>query len=182
MRVRVWGLLVAMLVALGLMAVPAMAQGCAAKVTVPWSGAKGYKIVASSKGAKCASATIALSVVGPNGEGTEVYSAKADENAVFVEVTNLKSMQTALNEWVATPAQERKTTAELSEWPEGSDQPASGEFPFYPDEHVNQPFYEDVRSSGRPMLCFVQGMESARCVYIDAHGGVNTLGAQSFPG
>jgi hypothetical protein len=181
MRV-VLGVVVALLVAAGWMVSPAMAQGCAAKVSVPWSGAKGYKIVASSKGARCASATIALTIIGPDGEGTEVYAAKADENAVFVEVSNLKSMQTALSEWVSMPAKERKTTAELSEWPEGADQPSSGEFPFYPDEHVDRLFYEDVRSTTLPMLCFVQGMESARCIYIDAHGGVNNLGAQSFPG
>lgn len=181
MRV-VLGMVVALLVAAGFGVAPAMAQGCAAKVTVPWSGAKGYKIVASSKGAKCASATIALSVVGPDGVAAGVYNAKVDENAEFIEVNSLKSMQTALTNWVTNGASERKTTSDLPEWPKGQDQPVSGEFPFYPEENVNQPFYEDVRGARRPMFCFTQGMESASCIYIDAHGGVNTLGAQSFPG
>ena len=180
---RTWlGVLVALLVAAGWMVSPAMAQGCAAKVTVPWSGAKGYKIVASSKGARCAAATIALTIVDPNGETTEVYSAKVDENALFFEVKTPKGMQSALSEWVSEPAKERKTVADLPEWPEGQEQPINGDFPFYPDEHVDRLFYEDVRSTTLPMLCFVQGMESARCIYIDAHGGVNNLGAQSFPG
>ena len=66
-------------------------------------------------------------------------------------------------------------------WPPGAQQPASGEFPFYPEEGVDRDYYEKARAARAPLFCYVQGMESMSCVAI-IEGGMVKLGVQSFPG
>lgn len=179
MRAWIMAVLVGMA---GAWAQPAMAQGCAAKLSVPWAGADGVSIVVASSGPKCASAKIRLDLRDRAGTETEVYVGKVDENAAFYEVTDLASMKKALGEWIVDAAKARKTTADLPRWAKGKEQPMSGEFPFYPEEGVDRSMYEELRGLKRPMLCFVQGMESEACIFLDGHGDASKIGAQSFPG
>ena len=73
------------------------------------------------------------------------------------------------------------TTAALPEWPASAEAPQSGEFPFYPDDGVDREAYATLRTQNLPLFCYVQGMESLRCVAFN-QGEIGSVGLQLFPG
>jgi hypothetical protein len=57
-----------------------------------------------------------------------------------------------------------------------------GEFPFYPEEGMDQVTYEQIRAEKQKIFCYVQGMESIACVAISKNGAATKIGVQTFPG
>ena len=119
-------------------------------------------------------------VRGPDGSPQWIDAMKASDLMTFVDVKTTSAMKAALNEWIAQGGPLR-TAGDLPPWPPGAQQPASGEFPFYPEEGVDRDYYEKARAARAPLFCYVQGMESMSCVAI-IEGGMVKLGVQSFPG
>jgi hypothetical protein len=145
-------------------------------------GVPGWKMVADSKGKVCADADVTIYVVAP-GDGvafSETYKA-SDLRVVFGEAaetpaTDPVNMQVALSFWI-TPPDGGENAGDLPAF--GAEQ----EFPFFPEEGLNQAAYEKMRSDKVPMVCFVQGGESERCLVIDAEAGIaRDIGVRTFPG
>ena len=86
-----------------------------------------------------------------------------------------------MREWIAPANNSMQTTAALPAWPENAESPAAGEFPFHVAEGWDRTAYESIRAADRPLLCYVQGMESMGCLAA-ADGEVTKIGVQSFPG
>ena len=121
-----------------------------------------------------------LTVRGSDGKPLWVDARVGQFVMLFAGVKNVGAIKTALGDWIRQNHQ-LKTAASLPSWPPGAQQPASGEFPFLPDEAVARDFYESARRAKLPLFCYVQGMESMACVVLK-DGGMTKLGVQLFPG
>lgn len=188
---RVSWMMALALVVVGLVgvAVPAAFSGgavaagaCDVAVGSVWVPArqKPHRAEAFSHGPNCQKAIVVISVRGPDGSPQWIDAMKASDLMTFVDVKTTSAMKAALNEWIAQGGP-LKTAGDLPPWPPGAQQPASGEFPFYPEEGVDRDYYEKARAARAPLFCYVQGMESMSCVAI-IEGGMVKLGVQSFPG
>ncbi len=100
----------------------------------------------------------------------------------LAEATTPALMQTALAQWI-DPASNTtmQTSSALPEWPANADGPQNGEFPFYVEEGYTRELYNEIRNANLPLYCFVQGMESSRCLAL-RNGALESVGVQSFPG
>jgi hypothetical protein len=100
----------------------------------------------------------------------------------FVDANTVPKMRAALRDWLEQ-THPFKSTGDLPEWKQGADAPAMlGEFPFYPEENMNQSGYAKIRAEKQKIFCYVQGMESMACVAISKDGVATKVGVQSFPG
>lgn len=158
------------------------AAGCAARVQTTWSAgdAGSYAVEAVAEGDTCADATAQLQF--RDGAGAVVWTGDyaAAQVMTLAGATSAAEMQTRLAEWL-DQSNAAVTTAQLPEWLPNAEQPMSGEFPFYPDEGVTRDVYEAARARALPQFCYVQGIESVACLYVE-YGAFHRLGAQSFPG
>lgn len=162
---------------------PAAAPGCEASVGAVWTPATGqrpFRVEAVSHGPSCDRAIVVLTVRGPDGKPLWVDARVGQLVMLFAGVKNTKAMKSALGDWIRQGPQ-LKNAASLPSWPPGAERPASGEFPFLPDEAVDRDFYESARRAKLPLFCYVQGMESMACVVLK-DGGMMKLGVQLFPG
>ncbi len=163
----------------------APAKGCHAHGAVDFKvGAKTWRAEAISEGPDCLKAVILLTL--RTDEGFAVFSdVLAPDGIHFVEVdaADPKTMEKGL---AALIAQEGalQTTADLKPWKKGEEAPEpSGEFPFYPDQDMNQEWYEELRAKKLPMFCYVPGLESLKCVALDPEtSNAVAIGMQAFPG
>ena len=157
----------------------AAASECTVSVEQPWLD----DLVASAHvSGACDAATIDLVV--HDGVDEVVWSASYASGDLFGfdEVVDVDTMQMALSDWLGDYV-EITSSAGLPEWPQGTDMPDAGEFPFYVEEGVSQSDYEQLRAADYPMICYIQGRESTLCLV--RQPGINALtsvGAQSFPG
>lgn len=127
-------------------------------------------------------ASIALVV--RNSMGQDVWSFQSSPPSLFAFdlVTTPDTMREALERWVGQYATTRSTDT-LDPWLVGDEGPTGGEFPFLVDEGTIRRTYEAARSTDRPMICYIQGRESARCLHVSEDGTqLETLGVQLFPG
>jgi hypothetical protein len=163
-------------------ATAAAAPGCEASVGVVWTpaGQRPLRAEAFSHGPSCDKAIVVLTVRGSDGKPLWVDARVGQFVMLFAGVKNVGAIKTALGDWIRQNHQ-LKTAASLPSWPPGAQQPASGEFPFLPDEAVDRDFYESARRAKLPLFCYVQGMESMACVVLK-DGGMTKLGVQLFPG
>lgn len=168
------------------MATPTIAKSktaCAANATAPWSAAgKGWTIEATAEGRSCDQATATITIRDSEGapQWAETYS--VDQVMVLAGASSPADLEDKILEWVGPLSSTFRTTADLPDWPEGTDGPG-GEFPFMPDEGLDRSAYGALRSAKAPVFCYVQGMESLACVMADkASGKVTLLGLQMFPG
>lgn len=164
-------------------AVPAQAAaGCDVSVGSVWTppGQRALRAEAVSHGPRCDKAIVVVTVRGADGTPLWVDARVGQFVMLFAGVKNTKAMKAALGEWILQNHQ-LKTAASLPAWPPGASQPASGEFPFMPDEAVDRDYYEAARRAKLPLFCYVQGMESMACVVLK-DGGMMKLGVQLFPG
>ena len=92
-------------------------------------------------------------------------------------------MTKQLADWIA--ADDRLTdSSALPDWPEKVTDgvlPPAAEFPFRVEEGQDRESYLALRKAKLPILCFVAGMESQRCILLEK-GGVVEIGTHSFPG
>lgn len=130
----------------------------------------------------CGRATLILSVSNLSGQIVWDDTGPSDQYFGFDDVTDVDLMYEALNLWIGDYASV-STTGTLPDWVAGEEYPLSSEFPFYVDEGVTRDDYLQVRAADHPMICYVQGRESMRCLHPAANGYVlETVGVQSFPG
>ncbi|WP_417692807.1 hypothetical protein [Roseibium sp.] len=100
----------------------------------------------------------------------------------FDMATDSTGMQSALEGWLSDMTRSG-VSGDLPAWPEGLSAPDSGEFPFYVEDGVSQALYSEIRAENRPMVCYVQGMESQRCLLRHpTTKEFQVIGVQSFPG
>jgi hypothetical protein len=161
---------------------PALAVGCEVSAAVPWVPVrqKPFRVEAFAHGPSCEKAVVLLVVRGADGTPLWADSRVGAFVMLFAGGKTTREMQAALTDWLRQDHQ-LKSAANLPSWPPGAEQPASGEFPFLPDEAVDRDFYEAARRDKLPLFCYVQGMESMACVVLK-DGGMTKIGVQLFPG
>jgi hypothetical protein len=156
--------------------------GCDARAASVWQAGEAKLIVeASAQGPDCGRA-VALMVI-RDASGAPLYANAhfAAEIMTLANAADQNAMQAALSEWVDSSNTSMATTGALPAWLENAAGPASGEFPFYPDEHVDRRAYLALRAQDLPLFCYVQGMESLRCLAF-SEGGIDGVGVQLFAG
>ncbi|WP_417426082.1 hypothetical protein [Hoeflea sp.] len=174
------GLMLAAALGLSLAAsTSAVAAACEVSMEQTWLG----DLVASARtSGPCDAASIDLVV--RNGVDEVVWSASHASTDLFGfdGIADADSMGIALGDWLGDYA-DNSSSSRLPEWPEGSDMPDAGEFPFYVEEGVSRDVYETLRTADYPMVCYIQGHESTLCLVMQPDAGALTnVGAQSFPG
>lgn len=159
-------------------------RGCEAVEVKPWRPLSGteFTVEAISSGPDCARAVAALAVRDVQGNVLWAEAAPSMHIMVLAQAHDLAAMRTSLAEWAdASNNTTMQTTAALPDWPQGSDGPVSGEFPFYVEPGYDRDSYLQLRQSNVPLFCYVQGMESMGCLALQ-NGSLNKIGVQSFPG
>lgn len=166
-------------------AAPAAADegNCNASASTAWTQAgTGYGIEAFSHGKTCRDAVIGLYVTAPDGVVVFVEAFPAMQMMLTVSVQNADEMSKALAEWITQEGATLKMTSDLPEWAPGQELPMLGDFAFMPAEAYDAESYNVVRAENRPLLCYVQGMESMMCQVLATEGYVYPIGVQTFPG
>lgn len=161
----------------------AAAPDCSVSAASTWTAKPGsrFPVEAYSHGAECAQAVVEIIVREGGGRALWTDSAPAENVMIFGGIKTRAKMARALKEWISGE-QMFKSSADLPPWKTGAGQPATGEFPFYPEAGVDRAHYEQVRAAKLPVFCYVQGMESEACIVLHEDGRMEKLGAQSFPG
>jgi hypothetical protein len=166
---------------------------CSATVSRKWNISKktNFLVEASSLGPDCKRAVVVIVVRDGEGEAKYSLSMAAKDNAVFsnladTRVTGINDMRTSLATWLdAGLSSNKNRLSKFLEWKAGTDGPAEtppAEFPFTVSSEISRATYEAWRKQNVPVYCFVQGMESMRCVVLTKEGTINEVGIQSFPG
>lgn len=180
------------LIALGILMQQSGLASAACNMTVSkaWKSA-GVTIDASSIGQDCARAAALLVVRDGKGHIKYSFSSAAEFIGIFgnlaeAPVTNNTQMRKALNEWIGTGLSSKKNRlSQYPEWKKGYKGPAENppaEFPFTANTDIDRNTYEEWRKQNVPVFCFVQGMESERCVVFTKQGDITEAGIQNFPG
>jgi hypothetical protein len=162
----------------------AAANGCDAAVTQPWRPLSGteFSVDTVSFGPDCARAVGTLTVRDVQGNVLWTEASPTMHIMSLAGAHDIAAMQAALTEWGnAANNTTMQTAAALPDWPQGSDGPVSGEFPFYVEAGYDRDSYLQLRESNVPLFCYVQGMESMGCLALQ-NGSLNKIGVQSFPG
>ena len=125
------------------------------------------------------------------GEAKYVFSSAAQYIGTFgnladAPVTNSTKMRAALKQWIGdAAASPGHNMSRYLEWKAGAEGPVAtpaAEFPFTVNADIPRATYEDLRKQKAPVFCFVQGIESERCLVLGKDGSVAEVGIQSFPG
>ena len=150
-----------------------------------------YSMEASSVGSECKRSVVLIVVRDGKGEVKYSFSGPARDNAIFsgladTPVANTKNMRVALGEWLDAGLSSKKNKlSQYLEWKAGTEGPAEtppAEFPFTVNSEVSRETYEEWRKQSLPVFCFVQGIESMRCLVLTKDGTIGDVGVQSFPG
>lgn len=156
---------------------------CNTSASTAWTQAgTGYVINAFSHGKSCRDAVIGIYVTAPDGVVAFVEAFPAMQMMLTVSVQNGEEMANALADWIRQEDSTLKMTSDLPEWARGQEYPALGDFAFLPAEGYDAEMYNAVRTENRPLLCYVQGMESMACHALAPEGYVYPIGVQTFPG
>ena len=178
------GLIVAVAVVAAQSVTTASAAGCNLGAVARWVPFKGaaYQSEAYSNGATCAGAVVTIVIRARNGEVLWTDSTAAKHLLTFADAKTPKQMKAGLADWLSQ-SHTFKSSGDLPAWKKDEDAPATvGEFPFYPEEGMEQAGYSQIRAEKRALFCYVQGMESLACIAIDKNGAATKVGVQSFPG
>lgn len=150
-----------------------------------------YSVEASSVGPDCKRAVALMVVRDGKGEVKYSFSSAAKDIGIFgnlaeAPVADKKIMRVALGEWLDVGlSSNQKRLSNYLEWKAGTDGPAENppaEFPFTVSSDVSRETYEEWRKQNVPVFCFVQGMESMRCIVLTKDGSISEVGIQRFPG
>lgn len=161
----------------------ALAAGCDARAVHTWNAMPdtALSVEALSHGPDCDRAVATLVIRDASGVPLYADTHFAGHVMSLAGAADQAAMQTALGEWVDSSNATMISTSALPDWPQGAAAPANGEFPFYPDEGVGRDAYLSLRAQNLPLFCYVQGMESLRCVALN-QGEIGSVGLQLFPG
>lgn len=183
----------------GLVLVFVMAQAqitfadCNATVSKKWNVGRKlpYAVEASSVGPDCKRAVALMVVRDAKGDVKYSFSGAAKDNGIFgnladAPVTDIKTMRVALGEWLdAGLSSKMNYLSKYPQWKDGAEGPAEvppAEFPFTASSDLTRDTYESWRKQNLPVFCFVQGIESERCLVLGKDGSVSEVGIQVFPG
>jgi predicted small secreted protein len=158
------------------------ANGCAATESAPWNaGSETLTVEAVSAGADCANAEATITL--RRAEGAAMYSQTlpASQIMTLAGAESAADMQRRLQEWVSPPGAAMDSTGDLPEWTANAANPGESESVFHPYGGMDRAAYAALRAADAPMFCFVQGMESQACFYLDS-GALRRIGEQQFPG
>lgn len=174
-------ILSAVLLLLGFSAQGAIAQ-CQAQYERVWGKAHIY---ADALGADCGKSVLVLTVRDVKGNVLWASVHRSVDLLSFQDSgkLNAQSMKARLGEWVAEQ-QGRANSGALPDWPSSAKDgtlPPEAEFPFRVAEGMERKDYLLLRKAKLPVLCFVAGMESERCLVLNG-SDVTEIGTQSFPG
>lgn len=160
-------------------------QGCVASTESAWidqeTPLRRYTTEARTFGPTCDTAVAVLTVRAREGSPVFVWAGAVRHLFGLKDAADPSAMKTALGEWIDQSKSMYPTSDRLPEWPAGAEVPAAGEFPFYPEDWIDQSYWEGLRSNPSEVLCFPQGMESMLCAVL-RDGELETIGVQTFPG
>lgn len=158
------------------------ASNCDATASSAWSaGNETITVEASTTGADCASAEATITMRRADGGALYSQTFSANQIMVLAGAESAADMERRLQEWVSPPGAAPDSTGDLPEWAADAANPGETEFPFHPYGGMDRAAYAALRAANAPMFCFVQGMESQACFYMDA-GAFRRIGDQQFPG
>ncbi len=155
-------------------------DNCNANAPSTWAaGSETITVEASSAGADCASAEASITL--RRGDGGAMYSQvfPANQIRVLAGADSVADMERRLQEWVS-PSAALDSTGDLPEWAANAAIPGESESPFHPYGGMDRAAYTALRAADAPMFCFVQGMESQACFWLDA-GALRRIGEQQIP-
>lgn len=157
---------------------------CMAAASTLWDppGPARFTVEARADGPRCAQAVAVLVIRGPRGE---VLHHRSYQTAMVLPLSDARAapeMQAALRLWIARGGESFASTRDLPVWQAGQEAPAGGEFPFYPEDGITRADWAALRARARPVFCYVQGMESQKCLEAAPDGFLNAIGVQSLPG
>jgi hypothetical protein len=160
------------------------ASRCMAQAAAVWDppGPARFVVEAFADGPRCQQAVTVLVIRAPT--GTVLYDSTHQTAMVLPlsEALTSSALRVALQAWIARGDRSFATTRQLPDWQAGQDGPTAGEFPFYPEDGTTQAQWRALRTSARPVFCYVQGMESLKCLSAGPDGSITPIGVQSFPG
>jgi hypothetical protein len=166
--------LVSGLIAAGTAAQAQGDAGCGIRLDRVWAGAPEITATAETGCDLAGHVTARLSFVNHAGEILDETSYPTDQVMSLAWVDADFPMESALDDWLAALSY-ADTTANLPYYQDDS------EFPFLPAEGMSREAYDNLRASAAPMVCYVQGMESQRCLAL-VDGALIEVGLQTFPG
>jgi hypothetical protein len=158
-------------------------NNCNATAPSTWpAGSETITIEGSSVGADCASAEATITLRRADGGGGAMYSQvfAANQIRVLAGANTVADMERRLQEWVS-PSAALDSTGDLPEWTANAAIPGESESPFRPYGGMDRAAYAALRAADAPMFCFVQGMESQACFWLDA-GALRRIGEKQIPG
>jgi hypothetical protein len=155
---------------------------CLTSVTSQWLGepTPRLRVEAFSDGPNCANAVVVYVVRDAQGKALYTSSFAANSVSLTAGMTSVPAMRRALTDWLRL-AQTPYRHENLPAWPINADGPVLSEFPFMPDATIQRLDYLSIKRARTPILCYVQGMESLKCL-VYRNGGLEPFGIQSFPG
>ena len=141
---------------------------------------RNFALQAFSNGPTCAKAVVVFVIRDPSGKIVHAAAHQSEYVLPTKDARTRVQMQAALADWVgaATMADNHDN---LPNWPAGMATPAPHEFPFTPDPDISRADYLAIKANKTPYFCYVQGMESMRCLVLK-DGALEPFGVQSFPG
>jgi hypothetical protein len=155
---------------------------CTTFAATPWAAGPNprVRIEAFSDGPSCAKA-VAVIVV-RDVLGSVLYSDSYQTQFVLPlsEARSRTQLQAALQNWM-TGVNGASLKNNLPDWVRGATAPIEKEFGFSPAEGITRDDYLAIKSGRAPLLCYVQGMESIKCL-VYRNGGFQDFGIQAFPG
>jgi hypothetical protein len=156
---------------------------CDAQAATEWRGANNrrFRATASTSGANCTQSVVLLVVRDHSGDVIWTDALVAAHVMGLNEPTTQAAMTLALADWVRGPTTRLRTTADLAPWAQTSGQRGESEFPFRPEEWIDEDTYERLAGEASPMFCYIQGMESIACL-VEFDDRLEKIGVQSFPG
>jgi len=156
-------------------------ENCDATAPSTWTvGSETITVEASSAGANCFSAEVTITL--RRGDGGAMYSQvfTASQIRVLAGADSVSDMERRLQEWVS-PSAALDSTGDLPEWAANAATPGESGSPFHPYGGMDRAAYAALRAADAPMFCFVQGMVSQACFWLDA-GALRRIGEQQIPG
>lgn len=136
---------------------------------------------AVTSGPSCTDAVVLLTVRTEAGAPLLAWAAPTAQIFGLKDAATPDVMKEELTRWIRQDNASLASTSVLPEWPEGQDAPAAGEFPFYPEDWLDQAGWEELRAIKLPLFAFPQGHESM-AVFMLRDGAMEQIGVQSFPG
>jgi hypothetical protein len=164
------------------MAAPVPPQRCTAYASSSWANGPTprLRIEAFSDGPNCEKAVVVFVVRDSTGKVLFNNDHEAQFVATLAQARTRIQMQAALRDWIDV-SRSSNFHSTLPNWASGATLPTQTEFAFIPHDAITRTDYVSIRTSRKPFFCYVQGMESLKCL-VYRNDGIEDFGIQAFPG